>query len=326
MLLIKYFVAKRNIMPNTIVIALGGNAIKSAKQKGTNQEQFDNVNQTTKHLAQLIKEGYNLVITHGNGPQVGSLLLQHDTAKDKVPALPMDVCGAQSQGQIGYMIQQTLTNHLKIMDLNKPVVTVVTQVEVDLNDPAFKNPTKPVGPFYQKKQADQIKADNPDFTIIEDAGRGYRRVVPSPLPINNLEIESVRALIAANQVVIASGGGGIPVIKENGQYKGIEAVIDKDFAGELLAELVQADYFVVLTDVEKVSINFNKPNQKNLDQMTISQAKQYSDQGHFAPGSMAPKVKAAVKFIKSGGQKSIITHPFNILEALKGQTGTTITK
>ena len=313
-------------MPKTLVIALGGNAIKSAKEKGTNQEQFNNVNQTTRHLAQLVKEGYNLVITHGNGPQVGNLLLQHDTAKDKVPALPMDVCGAQSQGQIGYMIQQTLINHFQTLGIKKPVVTIVTQVEVDINDPAFKNPTKPVGPFYTKKQADQIKADNPDFVIKEDAGRGYRRVVPSPLPINNLEIESVKTLISAGSVVITSGGGGIPVIKEGNQYQGVEAVIDKDFAGELLAELVEAHYFVILTDVEKVAINFNQPNQKELDKMTIAEAEKYLEEGHFAPGSMEPKVRAAVKFIRSGGQKAIITRPFRILEALRGKTGTFISK
>ena len=313
-------------MSKTLVIALGGNAIKSAKEKGTNQEQFNNVNQTTKHLAQLVKEGYDLVITHGNGPQVGNLLLQHDMAKDKVPALPMDVCGAQSQGQIGYMIQQTLINHFKILGINKPVVTIVTQVEVDINDSAFKNPAKPVGPFYTKEQADQIKTDNPDFVIKEDAGRGYRRVVPSPLPINNLEIESVKTLISTGAVVITSGGGGIPVVKENNQYQGVEAVIDKDFAGELLAELVKADYFIILTDVEKVAINFNQPNQKELDKMIIAEAEKYLKEGHFAPGSMEPKVKAAVKFIKSGGQKVIITRPFRILEALKGKTGTLITK
>ncbi len=307
----------------TIVIALGGNAIKSAKQKGTNQEQFDNVNQTTKHLANLIKQGYNLIIAHGNGPQVGNLLLQHDAAKDKVPPLPMDVCGAQSQGQIGYMIQQTLLNHFTDLKLNKSVATIVTQVEVSSRDIAFKNPTKPVGPFYPKFEAQKLKAEG--FVVKEDAGRGYRRVVPSPLPINIVEIKAIKKLIKAGMTVVASGGGGIPVVKKTGALKGIEAVIDKDFASELLAELVKADYFIILTDVEKVSLNFNKPNQTDLDKISVQQAQKYIKQGHFAPGSMEPKIKAAIKFIKAGGKKTIITHPFKIIEALKGKTGTFIT-
>ncbi|MEA3355170.1 MAG: carbamate kinase [Patescibacteria group bacterium] len=311
---------------STIVIALGGNAIKSAKEEGTNQQQFNNVNQTTKHLAKLIEQGHNLIITHGNGPQVGNLLLQHDIAKQKVPALPMDVCGAQSQGQIGYMMQQTLDNHLKALNIKRIVVTIVTQVEVDPKDQAFKNPTKPVGPFYTQEQAKKIQVNNPEYVIKQDAGRGYRRLVPSPLPINNLEIEAVKTLIKACHIVVCSGGGGVPVIKKNQGYHGVEAVIDKDHAGELLAELVKADIFIILTDVEKVSLHYNQPNQTNLDSITVTEAEKYLKQGHFATGSMKPKVTAAINFIKSGGKQAIITHPFKVLEALDKKTGTIITK
>lgn len=310
-------------MEKLLVIALGGNAIKSAKEKGTNEEQFNNVRQTTGRLAKLVEQGYRLVITHGNGPQVGSILLQHEAAKDLVPPLPMDVCGAESQGQIGYMIQQTFINHFKKMGIKKSVATVVTQVEVDAQDKAFKQPTKPVGPFYDKKGGEELKKKG--CTVIEDSGRGYRRVVPSPIPKHIIEIEAVRCLTNNGVIVVASGGGGIPVIKKNNKYVGVEAVIDKDFAGELLAEEIKADVFIILTDVEKIALNYNKSNQKDLDKMTVAEAQKYFDQGHFAPGSMGPKVKSAIKFIKFGGKKVIITHPFKVLEAIEGKTGTVVT-
>ena len=311
-------------MNKLLVVALGGNAIKSAKERGTNEEQFRNVRKTTAHLAKLVKEGYGLVITHGNGPQVGNILIQNEAAKELVPPLPMDVCGAESQGQIGYMIQQTLINHFQKMNVKKSVATVITQVEVSLKDKAFQNPTKPVGPFYDKEDGEKLKEKG--YTVIEDSGRGYRRVVPSPIPIHIAEIEAVKTLIANGVIVVASGGGGIPVIKKENQYIGVEAVIDKDFAGELLAQEVKADIFVILTDVEKAALNYNKPSQKDLDRMTVDEAQKYFDQGHFAPGSMGPKVRAAVKFIQQGGEKVIITHPLKILEALKGKTGTLIIK
>ncbi len=311
-------------MKDLLVVALGGNAIKSAKEKGTNEEQFVNVNKTTQHLAQLVKRGYRLVITHGNGPQVGNLLIQHDSAKDLVPALPMDVCGSQTQGQIGYMIQQTLRNHFAKMKFRKSVATVVTQVEVDLKDSAFQNPSKPVGPFYDKKGGEVLKKKG--FAVVEDSGRGYRRVVPSPLPKHIVEIDAVRSLLKNGTIVIASGGGGIPVIKKYNKFQGVEAVIDKDFAGELLAEEVKADRFIILTDVEQVAIYFNTPKQKNLSKMTVAEAEQYYIEGHFAPGSMGPKVLAAIKFVKAGGKQSLITHPFRILEALKGKAGTSINR
>ena len=304
------------------VIALGGNAIISSREKGTNQEQFHNVSQTTKHLSELIAAGYQIVVTHGNGPQVGNLLIQHAAGSDKVPALPMDVCGAQSQGQIGYMIQQTLRNHLNDLSISRPVTTLVTQVQVDPADLAFQNPAKPVGPFYDAYWAEQAKAQG--LSVVEDSGRGYRRVVPSPLPKHIVEAEAIKILLAQSAIVIASGGGGIPVIEQNGQLTGVEAVIDKDRAGQLLATELGAELFVILTDVEKVAINFNKPNQQNLDHLTFSLANQYIEEGHFAKGSMLPKVQAALAFVQNGGQKAIITHPFKILEALEGKTGTTI--
>lgn len=309
-------------MKELLVIALGGNAIKSAKEKGTSEEQFSNVRKTTGHLAQLVKAGYRLVITHGNGPQVGSILIQNEAAKDLVPAMPMDVCGSETQGQIGYMIQQTLCNHFRRMGVKKAVATIVTQVEVDPKDPAFQNPTKPVGPFYEKNDVGALRQKG--YTVIEDAGRGYRRVVPSPIPKHIVEIDAVSSLVKNGTIVIASGGGGIPVVKRRNKYVGVEAVIDKDFAGELLAEELKADSLIILTDVEKVSLNYNKPNQEDLDRMTVGEAEQYFKEGHFAPGSMEPKIKAAVAFIRHGGKKAVITHPFKILEALKGKAGTVI--
>lgn len=310
-------------MKKLLVIALGGNAIKSAKERGTNEEQFRNVRKTTAHLAELVKQGYDLVITHGNGPQVGNILIQNEMAKEAVPALPMDVCGAESQGQIGYMIQQTLINHFKNKGIEKAVATLVTQVEVDPKDPAFKNPTKPVGPFYDKQGGEALRKKG--YVVVEDSGRGYRRVVPSPIPTHIVEIEAVRSLIRNGTVVITSGGGGIPVIRKDNEYHGVEAVIDKDFAGELLAQEVGADLFIILTDVEKVALNFNKPDQSCLDTMTDQEAEKYNQEGHFAPGSMGPKIKAAIKFIKQGGEEVIITHPFKVLEAVAGKTGTHLT-
>lgn len=310
-------------MNKLLVIALGGNAIKSVKERGTNEEQFRNVRRTTAHLAKLVKKGYNLVITHGNGPQVGNILIQNEMAREAVPPLPMDVCGAESQGQIGYMIQQTLINHFKKERINKGVATMITQVEVDSKDSAFANPTKPVGPFYDKKEGEVLRKRG--VTVIEDSGRGYRRVVPSPIPKHIVEIEAIRSLVKNGIIVIASGGGGIPVVRKEDKYFGVEAVIDKDLAGELLAQELEADLFIILTDVEKVALNFNKPDQVDLDRMTVEEAEKYYQEGHFAPGSMGPKIQSAIKFIEQGGEEVIITHPFKVLEAIAGKTGTHIT-
>ncbi len=310
-------------MAKTIVVALGGNAILQKGEKGTFEEQYGNVRKTCKHIVKLIEQGYNVVITHGNGPQVGAILLQNEAGKDLVPPMPLDVCGAESQGFIGYMIQQNLDNLLKG---KKPVATVVTQVVVDINDPAFNEPSKPVGPFYDEKQAKKL-ADEKGWVVKEDAGRGWRRVVPSPDPKRIVEASSINALIKAGIVVIASGGGGIPVVeKPDGSLSGVEAVIDKDLAGERLAKEVKADILMILTSVDQVYLNYGKPEQKGISKMTIGEAKKYYEEGHFAKGSMGPKIKAAIRFIENGGKKAIITSPELATDALAGKAGTIITK
>lgn len=307
-----------------LLIALGGNAIKQPHQTGTSDEQFESVTKATAHIAQLIKDGYTVTISHGNGPQIGNLLIQNEAAKDIVPPLTMDVCGAESQGQIGYMIQQTLTNHLQKMKFKTSVVSLITQMEVDAKDKAFQNPSKPVGPFYGKDEAEKLQQQG--FTVVEDAGRGYRRVVPSPTPIKIVELEAIKSLIKNNVVVICAGGGGVPVIRKNENYHGVEAVIDKDLASELVAEEIGADVLIILTDIEKVAINFNQPNQTFLDAITAKEAEQYMTEGHFAKGSMGPKVQAAINFVKKSGKKAIITELAKVKESLDGKTGTTIVK
>jgi carbamate kinase len=312
-------------MEQHIVIALGGNAIKSAGQKGTFDEQYKNVSITTSHIAKIVQAGHKVIVTHGNGPQVGDLLLQHAAARDYVSPMPMFLCVAQSQGSIGYLIQQTLQNHLFQIDVKKDVATIITQVLVDKKDPAFKSPTKPVGPFY-KSEEEFAEDKEKGYVFIEDAGRGFRRVVPSPMPKEIVELDSIKSVSDSGIVVIACGGGGIPVVDYNGDYHGIDAVIDKDRAGQLLATEAKADTFMVLTDVEKVALNYNTPKQKDLDKITVEECKKYIEEGHFAPGSMLPKMEACIKFVENGGKKAIITHPFVALQALEGQTGTTITK
>lgn len=310
-------------MKKTIVIALGGNAIKSAGQEGTFEEQYESVNKTTEHIAKLVEAGNKVIITHGNGPQVGDLLLQHDSAKNQVPPFPMFMCGAQTQGSIGFLIQQTLQNHLFKKGIEVNVATIITQVLVDKEDPAFSNPTKPVGPFYEKEE-DFAEEKAKGFVFIEDAGRGFRRVVPSPVPKEIVELSSIKNVSNSGIVVIASGGGGIPVVDNDGDYEGVDAVIDKDRAGQLLATELRADIFMVLTDIEKVALNFNTPEQKDLNKMTVEECKKYTEEGHFAKGSMLPKIQAAMAFVENGGEKAIITHPSKALEGLTGETGTTI--
>ncbi len=294
-----------------ITIALGGNAIISAKQKGTYQEQAENIDKTMAQIAEL-HQNHQIIIAHGNGPQVGNLLIQHEAGKKQVPALPMFMCGAQTQGQIGYLIQQSLTNQ------NIKAATIVTQVLVNKEDASFKKPSKPVGPFYKEP----VKGE----TMIEDAGRGYRKIVASPLPQEIIEIETIKKLIDQNILTIACGGGGIPVIKEDDKLKGVDAVIDKDRAGQLLANETNSDIFVILTDIEQVCLNFNTPDQECLGEINLTQLEKYISENHFSPGSMLPKIEAAINFIKAGGQKVIITHPFKLLEALQNQTGTHIIK
>jgi len=322
-------------MAKVILIALGGNAIKQSNEKGSSEEQFKNCWKTTKHISEIIKnlgKEDRLIITHGNGPQVGNLMVQQKLSTDSVPAHPMDVVGAMTQGQIGYMLQQTLINHLKKMALDVPVCAIINQVLVDKNDPEFfgEKASKPVGNFLTAEEAKEMKQNNPQYIIKQvkpNGERCWRRTVPSPDPLSNLEAEVIKKLVDAGVVVIASGGGGIPVLEdEQGNYKGIEAVIDKDLAGERLAEIIDADIFLILTDVENAKINYGKANEKSLGKITFEEAKQYLDEGHFLAGSMGPKVKACLRFLKNGGKKAIITSLDKALEALKEQSGTIIEK
>ena len=306
-----------------LTIALGGNAILQPGQNGTAEEQFHNVLSTSKQIAQLIAEGNEVVITHGNGPQVGNILIQQDKAKDDVPAMPLDVCGSQTQGFIGYMLQNSLHNIFTELDLDKNVATVVTQVLVDKNDKAFQNPTKPVGPFYDKKHADKmIEAKNENW--IEDSGRGWRKVVASPIPKKIVEAPIINDLVRNGEIVIASGGGGIPVVEKDNKIHGIEAVIDKDRAGCLLAQEIKSDIFLVLTDVSNAYINYGQEDEEALKEVKIKEIEEHINKGHFGEGSMKPKVQAAVDFVEGGGQKAIITSIENVLEAVHGNAGTRI--
>ena len=309
-------------MGKRIVIALGGNALGS-----TPYEQLSLVTETAKPIVDLIAQGNEVVIAHGNGPQVGMINLGLSTAAEAgaIKAdMPFPECGAMSEGYIGYHLQQAIGNELSSRGMTKPVATIVTQTVVSENDPAFQNPTKPVGAFYDKATADRIAAEK-GYTMVEDAGRGYRQVVPSPKPFDIVEAESIKALFNAGHVVIAVGGGGIPVVRRDGKLCGTPAVIDKDFGSELLAELLDADILVILTAVEKVAINFNKPDQKGLDDLTPAQAKVYMDENQFAKGSMLPKVQAAVKFAESKpGRTALITLLEKAKDGIAGKTGTRI--
>lgn len=308
-----------------IVIALGGNALQEAGKPATAEAQLAVVEKTAGYIADIIDEGYQVVLAHGNGPQVGRIVLQNEYATPVSPAMPFDVCGAMSQGYIGYHIQQGLTKILRERGNQKQVVTVVTQVLVDRNDPKFQNPSKPIGPFYTEQEAKTI-AEEKGYVMKEDAGRGWRRVVASPVPVAIEELDAVRCLVDHGFITVTVGGGGIPVIRnDKGELKGTAAVIDKDLASEKLAEDLDADALVILTAVEKVSINYKKPNQTDLDTMSVAEAKQYMAQGHFAPGSMLPKIEAAVKFVESKpGRVSIITSLDKAVEALNGSAGTTL--
>ena len=312
-------------MAEKIVVALGGNALQSGKSEATAEAQLAVVKETCERIADLSEKGYEVAVVHGNGPQVGRILLASETAKDVTPAMPFDVCGAMSQGYIGYHLQEALRFALAKRGKNIPVVTLLTQMVVDQKDPAFQNPTKPIGPFYSEAEAKELAASK-GYSMKEDAGRGWRRVVPSPIPTKIVELDSVKKLWDST-IVITCGGGGIPVLeKENGDLEGTAAVIDKDFAAELLAENVEADALMILTEVEKVAINFNKPDQENLGHLTYAEAEKYCQEGQFAPGSMLPKVQAAMKFVKANpDKKAIITSLAKAIDALEGKTGTVIT-
>jgi len=310
-------------MGRKAVIAIGGNSILRAEQKGTIPEQFANTIETAEHVADMIMMGYELVITHGNGPQVGNMLLMSEKTEEILYPLPLDICDSNTQGSMGYMIQQALGNVLKERKIKKSVVTVVTQVVVDRNDSAFKKPTKPIGSFYSKENAERYRKEK-KWDIIEDAGRGYRRVVPSPEPLEIVENDIIKKLVDDGVIVIGVGGGGIPVVKEKNFLKGVEAVIDKDLASSLLASNINADLLLISTNVEKVFLNYNKPEQKGIDRMTVKDAKKYLSEGHFPPGSMGPKIEAGIRFLEKGGKEVIITSPECIGDALKNKTGTHI--
>jgi carbamate kinase len=291
------------------VIALGGNAILRSNEKGTAREQINHVNESVKQLNVLFKK-YDIVITHGNGPQVGNLLIQQERARDKIPPMPLDVCDAMTQGQIGYFLQMSLRNILK-----KPVTTVVTQILVDKKDPAFRKPTKPIGPYYPKKIfKDMIKEDN-----------GWRRVVPSPKPQKIIEIEGIKDLVKIGVIVITCGGGGIPVFMKNGKLTGVEAVIDKDYASQKLATALKAETLVILTDIDYVYLNYGENNQKPLKKITVKEAMELLKEGHFKEGSMKPKIEASIEFLRRGGKKVIITELSSLKKALKNKAGTIIT-
>ena len=309
-------------MAEKIVIALGGNALQSGKGEATAEAQLEVVKKTCEYIADISCKGYEVGIVHGNGPQVGRILLASETAKEVTPAMPFDVCGAMSQGYIGYHIQQALRFALAQRNHPVPVSTLETQVVVDGDDPGFKNPTKPIGPFYSEEEAKALEREK-GYSIKEDAGRGWRRVVASPIPKKIVEVDAIRRLWPTT-ITVSVGGGGIPVIeKADGSLEGVAAVIDKDFGAELLAEEVDADTLMILTEVEKVAINFNKPNQENLGELTMADAEKYIEEGQFAPGSMLPKVQAAMKFIRSNpSKKAIITSLDKAVEALEGKTGT----
>lgn len=309
-------------MKDKIVVALGGNALGKSPV-----EQLELVKATAKPIVDLIAAGHEVVLAHGNGPQVGMINLAMSTSANSeaaTPEMPFPECGAMSQGYIGYHLQNAIREELLNRNLNIPVATVITQVIVDKNDPAFKNPTKPIGAFYSKEASDEL-IKTKGYDMVEDAGRGYRRVVASPLPIDVVEKETVKALVEKNHVVISVGGGGIPVIQEGNQLIGVAAVIDKDFASSKLAEILDADYLIILTAVEKVAINFGKENEKWLSELSIDECNQYIEEGHFAPGSMLPKVKAAMKFAESKpGRRALITSLEKASEGIAGKTGTVI--
>ena len=306
------------------VVAVGGNALIQDKDHQSIPDQYQAAVKTMNHIANMIEEGWDVVVTHGNGPQVGFVLRRSEISAKELPEVPLDFCGADTQGSIGYMFQQILYNVFHDRGIQKQAATVITQTIVDSKDPAFQNPTKPIGSFMDEHLAKE-KKEKEGWVVVEDAGRGWRRVVPSPIPQTIVEADAIRNLIDKGFVVVAVGGGGIPVMeKEDGSLTGVEAVIDKDLGSAILASMIKADLFLISTAVEKVAINFNKPDQKWLDSMTVAEAKQYMSEGQFAKGSMLPKIEAILKYMSAGGKKALITDPEHIKDALDGKTGTWI--
>jgi carbamate kinase len=314
-------------MTKLAVLAIGGNSLIKDKQHETVENQYDAVCETAKHIAGMIEQDFDVVITHGNGPQVGFILRRSEIAHEVagMHLVPLVNCGADTQGAIGYQIQQALNNEFRMRGIKKNAVTVVTQVVVDRKDPAFQNPSKPIGTFYTKERAKELQKEHPDWVIIDDAGRGYRRIVSSPMPVEIVEQDAIETLVRKGFSVVGVGGGGIPVIRrDDGILEGVAAVIDKDNASSLLAINIKADAFIISTAVEKVCLNFNQPNQIVLDKLTVAEAKKYIEEGHFAKGSMLPKIQAIVKFLEAGGKEAIVTNPESLEKALKGETGTHI--
>lgn len=306
------------------VVAFGGNALLRPEDRGTQEEQIARAKQAARWLAEIVRRDYKLLVVHGNGPQVGNILVQAEEASTKIPPQSLDVCVAQTEGSIGFMLQQAIRNRLESIGLGGDVATILTEVEVDAADPAFKRPTKPIGPFFTRYRAEALERDL-GWTMKEDSGRGWRHVVPSPRPLRVLNVRTIEHMLDTASVVVAAGGGGIPVVKgRDGQWRGIEAVIDKDYASSLLAANLKADLFIVLTGVPKVAIDFGKPAQRFLERMTLAEAEKYMAEGQFPPGSMGPKIDSAMQFVKSTGKQVLITDVEVLREALEGQNGTLI--
>lgn len=306
-------------------MALGGNAILQPGQRGTNEEQMENVLKTCQEIVKVLKQGYEVVVTHGNGPQVGNILIQNEAGRAIVPEMPLDVCGAESQGSIGYMIMSGLSKAMEIQGLRRDIAVIVTRVVVSPDDFAFKNPTKPVGPFHSEAEARSLIETKAE-TWREDAGRGWRRVVPSPDPIDIVESPAIKFLVESGFVVVACGGGGIPVVRDGESYRGVEAVIDKDLAGQRLATVLGADLFVILTDVARVCLNYRTTERQGIDRMTIEEAKAYLTEGQFGLGSMEPKVRACVRFVEAGGKAAVISLLDRAVDAVSGTEGTWIVR
>ena len=307
------------------VLALGGNAILQRQQKGTFEEQYENVRATSAQLAHLLEAGFRVAIVHGNGPQIGATVIRHELGQAKVPAFPLHACGAETQGFLGYMIQQTLLEELARRGMKMTIATVITQVSVQEDDPAFKNPSKPIGPFYTKEEAEKLKRERSDLVIEQDSGRGFRRFVASPDPKSVVEEEAIRSLVNNGSVVIACGGGGIPVIRNGNRILGVDAVIDKDLAAERLAASIHAETLIILTDVKGVYLNYGSPHQRLLSNIRLGEVEEYASQGHFAKGSMGPKVEASIRFLKNGGKRAVIASLAEVASAMNGSAGTQIT-
>jgi carbamate kinase len=306
------------------VLAIGGNSLIKDKFHIALSSQYESVQETSKYIAELIAEDLRLVITHGNGPQVGFIYRRGELGRHELPLIPLDICGADTQGAIGYMIQEALMNDFRRMGILKKIVAIVTKTLVDRDDPSFHRPTKPIGSFMSEQEAMTNKAEF-GWQVMEDAGRGFRRVVPSPIPREILEIDAIQLLLEQGYVVIAAGGGGIPVVRnEKGDLQGVEAVIDKDLGSSLLARNIGADTFIISTAIDGVYLNFGKENQRPLPRATLPEIKRYLAEGHFMPGSMKPKIEAIIQFLEGGGKKAVITSPENLVKALRGESGTTI--